>query len=92
MEKIIGVTELQRNFRLIFDEVSNRGIPYILTRGSKPEAVLIPYDDYIDYKKKEELEVLIGFDKMWQRVSERNQEYTLEEIQAEIDAARDELD
>lgn len=92
MEKIIGVTELQRNFRLIFDEVSKRRIPYILTRGGKPEAVLIPYDDYIHYKEKEEVEVLTGFDKMWQRVSERNQEYTLEEIQAEIDAARDELD
>ena len=42
MQKIIGVTELQRNFRAVFDEVARGHIPYILTRGSRPEAAIIP--------------------------------------------------
>ena len=39
MQKIVGVTELQRRFRAIFDEVADK-TPYILTRGSRPEAAL----------------------------------------------------
>ena len=34
MNKIIGVTELQRNFRAVFDEVVKRRTPYILTRAA----------------------------------------------------------
>jgi prevent-host-death family protein len=47
MQKIIGVTELQRQFRKILDEVTRRKTPYILTRGSRPEAVLIAYDEFL---------------------------------------------
>ncbi len=43
MDKIIGVTELQRKFRSVFDEVVHKHVPYIITRGNRPEAVLIPY-------------------------------------------------
>ena len=47
MQKIIGVTELQRRFRSVFDEVAHKHTPYILTRGSRPEAVLIPYEEFL---------------------------------------------
>ena len=46
MQKIIGVTELQRRFRSIFDEVVHKKTPIVLTRGSRPEAVLISYEDF----------------------------------------------
>ncbi|MGC8794701.1 MAG: type II toxin-antitoxin system Phd/YefM family antitoxin, partial [Bryobacteraceae bacterium] len=49
MDRIIGVTDLQRNFRAIFDEVARKHIPYILTRGSHPEVVMIPYDQYLRF-------------------------------------------
>lgn len=47
MQKIIGVTELQRKFKTVLDEVTRRKTPYVLTRGSRPEAVLIAYDEYL---------------------------------------------
>lgn len=47
MQKIIGVTEMQRNFRRVFDDVAEGHIPYVLTRGSRPEAALIPYDAFL---------------------------------------------
>ena len=47
MNKIIGVTELQRNFRAIFDDVVHQQVPYVLARGSRPEAVLLPYEQYV---------------------------------------------
>ena len=47
MQRIIGVTELQRRFRSVFDEVAKNHVPYVLTRGSRPEAVLIPYQEFL---------------------------------------------
>ena len=47
MQRIIGVTELQRRFRAVFDEVAKKRVPYVLTRGSRPEAALIPYEEFV---------------------------------------------
>jgi prevent-host-death family protein len=58
MQKIVGVTELQRRFRAIFDEVVRKQTPVILTRGSRPEAVLISYQDYLRFQEIQESEVL----------------------------------
>jgi hypothetical protein len=42
MHRIIGVTELQRRFMSVFDQVGRENVPYVLTRGSKPGAAFIP--------------------------------------------------
>jgi prevent-host-death family protein len=47
MYRIIGVTELQRRFRPVFDQVVKENIPYVLTRGGKPEAALMPYKEFL---------------------------------------------
>jgi len=54
MNRIIGVTELQRKFSAIFDDVAKRHMPYILTRGSRPEVVMIPYEQYLKYVQLDE--------------------------------------
>ena len=58
MQKIIGVTELQRSFRAVFDEVARDHMPYVLTRGSRPEAAIIPYDEFIRFLTWKEQEVV----------------------------------
>ncbi len=50
MQRIIGVTELQRRFRAVFDEVVEKHVPYVLTRGSRLEAVLISYEELMRYQ------------------------------------------
>jgi prevent-host-death family protein len=45
MNKVIGVTELQRSFRAVFNEVVRKGMLYVLTRGGRPEAALVSYDE-----------------------------------------------
>jgi hypothetical protein len=40
MQKIIGVTELQRRFRAFFEDVVKKRTPHVLTRGSRLEAAL----------------------------------------------------
>lgn len=88
MQKIIGVTELQRKFRPFFDTVVRKRTPLILTRGSRPEAVLIPYEDYVRFQQMQESEVLAQFDKVWDRLAELNAEFSEEEITADIKVAR----
>jgi len=88
MQKIIGVTELQRQFRTFFEDVARRGIPLILTRGSRPEAALIPYEDYLRFQEMQESEVLARFDQVWKRLAEVNAEYSVDEIAADIEEAR----
>ena len=88
MQKIIGVTELQRRFRSIFDEVVRKKTPVILTRGSRPEAVLISYQDYLRFQEIQEGEVLARFDQVWDRLAEINKLYSEEEIATDIAVAR----
>ncbi len=88
MQQIVGVTELQRRFRAFFDEVVRKGTPIVLTRGSRPEAALIPYEDYLRFQQMQENEVLARFDQVWDRLEELNVEYSDDEITADIKTAR----
>jgi len=84
MDKIIGVTELQRKFRSVFDEVVRQHIPYILTRGSRPEAVLIPYDQYVRLMRADEAGVLKRFDAVLERMARVNAGYSEDEVEADL--------
>ena len=88
MLKIIGVTELQRRFRPLFEEVVRKRTPIVLTRGSRPEAALIPYEDYLRFQQMQESEVLARFDQVWARLADVNAAYSDEEIESDIETAR----
>jgi len=74
MHRIISVTELQRRFRSIFDQVAKENIPYVLTRGSRPEAALISYEDFLRLQALQEEGVLARFDRLVARMVEQNDE------------------
>ncbi len=87
MQKIIGATDLQRNFRAVLDEVVNEHVPYVLTRGSRPEAVLVPYTEYIRYQQLEERDVLRRVDALLARLAEDNAAYSVDAVAADVAAA-----
>jgi len=89
MNRIIGVTELQRRFKSVLDEVGKRGIPYILTRGSRPEAALVPYDEFLRYQEFQESEILDRYDRLVDRMAVQNARFSEEEIEADIRVARE---
>ena len=88
MQHIIGVTELQRKFRSFFDEVVRKHTPLVLTRGSRPEAVLISYEDYLRFQQMQESEVLAQFERVWNRLAKVNSDFDEAEIAADIKIAR----
>lgn len=88
MNKIIGVTALQRKFRKIFEEVAEDHTPYVLTRGSRPEAALVPYDQYLKYVQLDENGIFKRFDDLLVRMSLVNASFSVKEIERDIQAAR----
>ena len=92
MQRIIGVTELQRRFRAVFDEVAKDRVPYILTRGSRPEAALIPYEEFLRFQALQEQDDLARFDGLMARMAEQQAAVSEEEVAADVAAARAELD
>ena len=92
MQKIIGVTELQRRFRSVFDVVAKSVLPYVLPRGRRPEAVLIPYEEYLQYQELQVEDILQRFDSLVDRMVEQNREFSEVEVVADVEAARAELD
>ena len=90
MQRIIGVTELQRRFRWVFDQVVKDNVPYVLTRGSRPEAALIPYEEFVRYQALQAEDVLARFDRLVARMAEQNAARSEEEVAADVALARDE--
>lgn len=90
-QQIIGVTELQRQFRMVFDKVAKKGIPFILTRGSRPEAALIPYEEYLRYQAMNEPDEQKRFELLMKRMQVLNENASEEEIEADIEAAIQEV-
>ena len=84
MDKIIGVTELQRNFRNVLDEVVEQKTSYILTRGSRPEAVLISYEQYRRFVAGNSEEVLARIERLLARMAAENSHYSDEEVEADL--------
>ncbi len=89
MNKIIGVTELQRHFKKVLDEVVKRGTPHILTRGSRPEAALIPYNEFQRYQEFQEREILLRFDRLVERMAAQNKRFSEEEVEADVRVAQE---
>jgi prevent-host-death family protein len=86
MQRIIGVTELQRRFRFVFDEVVKKSVPYVLTRGSRPEAVLMPYEEFLRYQTLREDAIMARFDVLTARMAAHNAAFTDEEVAADVEA------
>jgi len=91
LNKIIGVTELQRRFKKVLDEVVKRGIPYVLTRGSRPEAALVPYHEFLRYQEFQEGEILNRFDRLAERMAAQNERFSEAEVEADVRAAREQV-
>jgi len=87
MQKIIGVTDFQRRFRAVLDEVVQKHVPYVLAQGNRPAAVLIPYEEFLRLQALHEQDVLARFDRLWARMADQNAAYTEEEVAANIATA-----
>jgi prevent-host-death family protein len=88
MNRIMGVTELQRHFRSAVEDVVKNKVAYVLTRGSRPEVAMIPYEDYLRFQKLNDAQVLARFDLLLEKMAGLHRDIPDEEIAADLAAAR----
>jgi prevent-host-death family protein len=91
MHRIIGVTDLQRRFRTILDEVVGERVPYVLTRGSRPEAAIIPYEEFTQFLTWKEQDILYEYDRVMTQLAEQNTAHSDDEVRADVEAALTEV-
>jgi prevent-host-death family protein len=91
MPKTVAAAELGERFRAVFDEVTEDHLPYVVTRGQKPEAVLVPYAEFQRLLKNSDDAVLRRFDEVRARIRERTASFSEQDIAADVAAARAEL-
>ena len=72
----------------MIDEVREERVPYVLTRGSRPEAVILPYDEYVRLEQLDEKEVVFRFDRLLDRMRARNEDLSSEEVAEDVSRAR----
>ncbi len=88
MNNIIGVTELQRRFRAVFDEVASGAAPYVLTRDSRPEVVMVSYAEWQRMQISGEREFAARFDLLMARLDSIAGRLSDDEVAGDVAAAR----
>lgn len=82
MTKELKALKVRSNLGEILEEVYYKGTEYIIKRGEKPMAVLIPLDEFESYKKQRETDM-----KVFDRIRSKAKSYTLKEIEADVEEA-----
>lgn len=91
MFKSVGFTELQRQLRSVLAEVVQENVPYVLTQDSEPQAVIVPYAEFMRLQALQEQDVLRRVDALILRMKESNAQYSEAEVAAEVEAAIQEV-
>jgi prevent-host-death family protein len=86
--KTIGLHEFEDSVRSVLDEVAETHVPYVLTRDSHPEAVLVPYEEFQRFQEFQDKEVVRRFKDLLSRMAAQNAQFSDEEIAEDIAAAR----
>lgn len=91
MPKTVAVAELGERFLAVLDEVAADHVPYVVTREQRPEAVVVPYEEFQRYLRHSESEIVRRFDDARARIHLRTAPFSEDEISADVEAARSEL-
>ena len=86
MPKTIAVGDLERQLRSVIDDVVHQHSAYVVARDNRPEAVLMPYDDFVHLQELQGEAVLTRFDRLLAKMAARNASYSDEEIEADVTA------
>lgn len=82
MAKELTALKVRGNLGEILEEVYYKGQEYIIKRGKKPMAVLIPPDEFDSFKKQRETDM-----KAFGRVRAKAKAYSTKEIEADVEEA-----
>src|SRR5260221_10800018 len=79
--------QLQRNFRNVLDDVVDQKASYILMRGSRPEAVLISYQQYRQFVAGNSNDVLTRIERLLAKKAREKGQFSDEQIEEDLTEA-----
>lgn len=82
MTKELTALKVRGNLGEILEKVYYQGDEYIIKRGKKPMAVLIPLDEFENYKKQRKTDM-----KVFDKIRAKARGYTAKEIEADVKEA-----
>ncbi len=82
MAKELTALKVKDNLGKILEEVYYKGEEYIIKEGKKPMAVLVPLDEFENYKKQRETDM-----EVFDRIRKKTKAYSTKEIEADIEEA-----
>jgi len=82
MAKELTALKVRHSLGEILEEVYYKGEEYIIKRGKKPMAVLIPLDEFESFKKQRETDM-----KVFDRIRAKAKAYSTKEIEADVEGA-----
>jgi prevent-host-death family protein len=86
MGKIISAMKARQNLGQLLEEAFYRGEKFVIKRGNKPMAVLIPINEYEQFKRQRNEDFSI-YDEIW----ELNRDIPMEEIERDVQEAVEEV-
>lgn len=86
----VDVAEMQGRLAAVLEKVVREQQTHVLTEDGDPKAALVPYQDYLRYRREYE-EFWQDFNRRLDHLAERNAGFSDEEIAADIEAAREEV-
>lgn len=89
--KTIQAADLEHNVRSVLREVVADHISCLVTEDDEPEAVLVPYEEYLQFQKLQKTGVWERIERLRARMAEQNAHRSDEEIAADIEEARREI-
>ncbi len=87
MRKTIDVADLQDQLHEVLDDVVHRRVAYVLARGSDPEAVVIPYDQFQRYQALDSAEAYALLERLQSRRLGAAEPFSEEQVAADVAAA-----
>lgn len=80
----VTTTDIQRGFPKILAGLDE---PVIIIRDSRPKAVIVEYEDYLDLKKAKEMEATRELEELLAKVHARNAHIPAEEVEKDVEEA-----
>jgi len=91
MERIIGAYEARRKFGQLLEETFYQKDHFVVERGGRPMAVIVPIDDYHKWQRLSKERVFALLEEVWQRTQDVPNEALEADIAQALTALRREL-
>jgi len=92
MLKHIPIAGLEQCLQTVLEDVTSQHAEYVLVHGDQPQAAVVPYDEFRRFLDFRERAIQQRWDRLLDRMAQRNSRFSDQEVADDVAAALGELD